>query len=72
MTKLLGKVFKEVSKLPDIEQNAIAKWLLEELKAEKKWDQSFAASEDVLERLANEAIEVHKRGKTVPLDIEKL
>ncbi len=72
MTKLLGKVFKEVSKLPDIEQNAIAKWLLEELKAEKKWDQSFAASEDVLERLANEAIEVHKHGKAAPLDIEKL
>ena len=72
MTKLLGKVFKEVSKLPDIEQNTIAKWLLDELKAEKKWDQSFAESEGILERLANEAIEAHKHGKTAPLDIEKL
>ncbi len=72
MTKLLGKAFKEASKLPDIEQNTIAKWLLEELKAEKEWDQSFAESEEVLDRLANEAIETHKKGKTSLLDIDKL
>jgi len=35
MTELLEKAFKEVSKLPETDQNAIAKWLLEELKGEK-------------------------------------
>ena len=72
MTKLLKKAFQEASKLPDIEQNSLAKWLMEELEAERKWDQAFAESEDVLGQLADEALEAHKQGKTKPLDIEKL
>lgn len=72
MTKLLEKAFKNASKLPEIEQNVLAKWLLEELKAERKWDQAFAESEDILGRLADEALEAHRRGKTTPLDIDKL
>ncbi len=72
MTKLLKKAFQEVSKLPDIEQNSLAKWLMEELEAERKWDQAFAESEDALDQLADEALEAHKQGKTKPLDIEKL
>jgi hypothetical protein len=72
MTKLLKKAFQEASKLPDIEQNSLAKWLMEELEAERKWDQAFAESEDALNQLADEALEAHKQGKTKPLDIEKL
>jgi len=72
MTQLLEKAFEDASKLPDIEQNTLAKWLLEELKAERKWDRTFAGSEDILGRLADEAIEAHRQGKTTPLDIDKL
>ena len=72
MTRLLEKAFKDASKLPDIEQNALAKWLLEELEAERKWDKAFAESEDILGRLADEAIEDHRRGKTTTLNIDKL
>jgi len=72
MTKLLKKAFQEASKLPDIEQNSLAKWLMEELEAERKWDQAFAESEDVLGQLADEALEAHKQGKTKPLDTKKL
>jgi hypothetical protein len=36
MTKLLQEAFKEASKLPDVEQNSLAKWVLEELKSERK------------------------------------
>ncbi|MBT9148289.1 MAG: hypothetical protein DDT32_02061 [Syntrophomonadaceae bacterium] len=72
MTRLLEKAFKDASKLPDIEQNALAKWLLEELEAERKWDRAFAGSEDILGQLADEAIEAHRQGKTTPLDIDKL
>jgi len=50
MTKLLEKAFKEASKLPVVDQNALAKWVLEELEAEKKWEQMFAKSEDVLDK----------------------
>lgn len=72
MTKLLEKAFKNASKLPEVEQNALAKWLLEELEAERKWERLFAESEDVLDRLADEAIEAHRQGKTKPLDIDNL
>lgn len=72
MTMLLGRAFKEVSKLPSIEQNSVAKWLLEELESEKKWDKTFAESEDVLDKLAGEAILAHKHGKTKPLGLGDL
>ena len=72
MTQLLEKAFEDASKLPDIEQNTLAKWLLEELEAERKWDRTFAGSEDILGQLADEAIEAHRQGKTTPLDIDKL
>ncbi|MBA3066692.1 hypothetical protein KJ633_04085 [bacterium] len=72
MTKLLEKAFKNVSKLPETEQNVLANWLLEELKAERKWDQAFAESEDVLGRLADDALKAHRHGKTTPLDTDKL
>ena len=72
MTKLLEKAFENASKLRDTEQNALAKWLLKELEAERKWDQTFAESEDILGRLADKALEAHRRGKTTPLDINKL
>lgn len=72
MTKLLEKAFKEASKLPVIDQNALAKWLLEELEAEEKWEQMFAESEDILDQLADEALAAHKKGKTNLLDIKRL
>ena len=43
-----------------MEQNALAKWVLDELYSEKAWMKAFAESEDVLEKLADEAI-VEKR-----------
>ena len=72
MTKLLEKAFKKASKLPVVDQNALAKWLLEELEADRKWDQMFAESENILDRLADEALSAHKRGKTKLLDIDCL
>jgi hypothetical protein len=69
MTKLLEKAFKKASKLPGVEQNALAKWLLEELEAEKEWEKRFAQSEDVLDLLSDEALEAHRRGKSKPMDI---
>lgn len=72
MTKLLEKVFKEVSKLPEVDQNEIAKWLIKELEVERKWEQAFGESEDILDQLADEALEAHRQGKTTSLDIDKL
>jgi hypothetical protein len=72
MTKLLEKAFKNASKLSDIEQNALAKWLLEELEAERIWEKTFAESEDILDQLADKAIGDYKRGKTTPLGTRQL
>ncbi len=72
MTQLLDKAFKEVSRLPEIEQNIVAKWVLDELKSEKKWEKSFAKSEDILEKLADEAINEKRKGKTIPLNLDIL
>ena len=72
MTKLLERAFKEASKLPEVEQNAFAKWVMEELEADNKWETAFAASEDILDKLADEAIAEHKRGETKPLNIKLL
>ena len=72
MTKLLKKAFERASELPQVDQNALAKWLLEELDAETKWEAAFAGSEDVLERLAEEALKERKQGKTKAMDISKL
>jgi hypothetical protein len=52
MTRLLEMAFKEASKLPEVEQNALAKWVMEELEAEGKWEKAFAGSEDILDKLA--------------------
>ncbi len=72
MTKLLKKAFEEASKLPEVEQNALAKWLIEELEAEEKWDQLLAESEDILDQFGDEALEAHRQGKTKSLNIENL
>lgn len=72
MTKLLEKAFEEASKLPELDQNAFARWLIDEIISEKKWEEAFAESEDVLDQLANEALMEDAKGKTKPLDINQL
>jgi hypothetical protein len=72
MTKLLERAFKEASRLPEVEQNALAKWVIDELEAEGKWEKVFADSEDILDRLADEALAAHKQRKTKALSIEEL
>ena len=63
MTKLLERAFKEASKLPETEQNALAKWVIEGLKSEDRWKKVFEGSEDVLDRLAGEALKECRDGK---------
>ena len=72
MTKLLEKAFEQASKLPEVEQNVLARWLLEELESDRRWDKLFAGSEDVLAKLADKAALADRQGKTESLDPEKL
>jgi len=72
MTELLEKAFAEASKLPEGEQNSFARWLLVELESDRKWDKMFSDSQDLLSRLADDALAEHRQKKTKPLDIDNL
>ena len=72
MTKILEKAFEQASKLPELEQNALGRWLIDEIISEKKWEKAFADSEDVLDKLADEALMEHTEGRTKPLVVSQL
>lgn len=72
MTKLLEKAFAEAEKLPKEAQDRIAARLLEELADDAKWDASFTASGPQLERLAEEALEEYRAGRTEELGFDEL
>ncbi len=72
MTELLEKAFSEVSKLPELQQDFFARWLLEEIASEQRWDKAFSDSQDLLSQLAKEALAEHRSGKTKLLDLDSL
>jgi hypothetical protein len=68
MGRLLQKAVAEASKLPEAEQEAVGAWLLAELESERRWDELFARSQDMLSEMAAEAIREDEAGLTQPLD----
>lgn len=60
MTARLEQAFTEVSKLSPKEQDALADWLLAELESERRWNKRFADSQNVLSKLASEALAEHR------------
>ena len=72
MTPLLKQAFDEASKLSELEQNVLARWVLREMASEKVWEHSFAESEELLGKLADEALAEHQQGKTKLLNLDEL
>jgi hypothetical protein len=72
MTDLLTQAFNEASKLSSEQQDALATWILEEIASEHQWDRAFAASQDKLALLAEEALEEHRAGRTQRLNPDSL
>jgi hypothetical protein len=68
MTKLLEEAIAAVSQLSEIDQDAIASLILQELASEQRWAEAFAKSETQLAQLADEALAEFKQGKTQPLE----
>ena len=68
MSELLERAVKKARSLNDVEQDAIAAIILEELADEVRWQQAFSKSQDALARLAAEAMEEDQRGETKELD----
>ena len=67
MTKLLERAIEQVSKLPAVDQDAVAAIVLEDLASEQRWSESFARSQDALANLAEQALAEYTAGRTKPL-----
>ncbi len=72
MTKLLEDVLRKASTLSEEDQDALAAILLEELASEDRWLKAFEQSQGELSKLADEALEEFKLGRTKLLDTDKL
>ena len=67
MTSLFQEAVQKALALPEDQQNALAAILLREIESERNWQESFARSPDVLDKLAEEALEEDRLGRTVDL-----
>jgi len=73
MGRLLDRAIAEVHALPEDEQEAIGAWLLAEIECERRWDELFSRPPSAaLERMAADALEEHRAGRTQPLDPDEL
>ncbi|MYE25432.1 MAG: hypothetical protein F4Y01_16080 [Gammaproteobacteria bacterium] len=72
MSALLDKAIEQARRLPPDQQDALAAMVLAEIADEVRWDNTFADSQDALERMANRADEEDRRGWTKPLDPDDL
>lgn len=68
MNKLLEKAFAEAARLPDEDQEALAKRMLADIEDECGWNERFAKSPEKLARLAERARERITAGETLPYD----
>ena len=71
MNKMLEHAIAAIERLPDNEQEALACLILEEIEAERGWDDRFAKSESKLTDMARTAKGQFARGETVPLIFPK-
>lgn len=67
MTALLEKAFGEARKLDPQAQDMLASVIIDEMLAEREWDDAFARTQSQLERLADEALAESKNGGAKPL-----
>ena len=68
ITEALADAISEAAKLPAEDQNFLAFRIMEEIAEEKKWSDSFAGSQDVLKKMADEALAEMARGETRPVE----
>jgi hypothetical protein len=72
MTKRLEQAITQLKTLPTDKQDQIATLILDEIEDDRRWEESFARSPDLLAKLAAEAMAEHRAGKTQALDPETL
>ena len=68
VTAVFAEAVAAAAKLPVEDQNYLAWRLQEEMAEEKKWTDSFAASQDFLESMAEKVRIERERGDLCPLE----
>ena len=72
MTTRLEQAWIEASELSQKEQDVFADSVLAELRSEKKWDRLFTNSQEVLSKLASEALAEYRNCQTRELNPDQL
>ena len=74
MSQLLQQAFERASELPQEQQDSLARFLMAELETERQWMELVCRpeSEEMLERMADEAMAAHGAGLAQPLNLEDL
>ena len=72
MTRLLKQAFDKASQLPDDLQDQLAHEVLEDIAGELRWDTTLAQSEELLEKLAEKALQEFEAGRTRPQGFDEL
>jgi hypothetical protein len=72
MTKLLEKALAKAGELPEAEQDAIARIVMDEIESEQRWDKLVADSPEKLRKMADRAWAEHEAGGSQELDLDKL
>jgi len=72
-TNLLRQAFDKASELAENGQDVLAHFLIQAIESDARlWDAAFARSVKKLDKLAEQALEDHRVGRTEPLDPDKL
>jgi hypothetical protein len=68
MTQALSAAIATAAKLPEEERDALASILLEEMESEERWRSLFADSQNLLEQMANQAMQDFQAGRVETID----
>lgn len=63
MTQLLERAMQRAQELPQAGQDAVAALILEEIESERGWQERFDSSQDLLAKLAQEALDDLQAGR---------
>ena len=71
MVRSLQDAFDHITQLPPEQQEEFAAFILEELKAEDRWQAALGQSGGLLASLADEALGEYRRGETKPFESDR-
>ncbi|MBZ0212736.1 MAG: hypothetical protein K8H99_02950 [Nitrospirae bacterium] len=66
MSKTFKQAVKVACKLPEQDHEALGAILIREIESDGRWSALFKESQDLLAKLADEALEQHRGGKATP------